>query len=68
MNARTLRDVEVRTTYDPPPIPERAFDWRATVYHRNGDMIFGFGAKEAEAIADLESLLDAMDVDPEDLA
>lgn len=47
-----MKKIEVE--YNPPPIPNRKFDWMATWegYDR-GDPI-GFGATEAEAILDLQ--------------
>lgn len=47
------------TAYDPPPIADRRFDWKA---YRPGDdeegHHVGYGRTEAEAIADLKRLDD----------
>ena len=41
-----------------PPIPYRGYDWSATLdSYEPGDLI-GWGATEAEAIADLEEKLE----------
>jgi len=53
---------DIITRYDPPPIPDRQFDWQA--YHKadhdnyDGQTNFraGWGRTEAEAIADLARL------------
>jgi hypothetical protein len=47
--------MNIQTSYDPPPIPIREFDWRAIdddTYSGPGSLI-GFGKTEAEAVADL---------------
>lgn len=46
--------MNIRTVYDPPPIPIRDFDWRAIdadTYDYTEPV--GWGRTEAEAIADL---------------
>jgi hypothetical protein len=44
---------DIRTSYDPPPVPSRAFDWNAVVGdYDEGDPV-GYGATEQEAIDDL---------------
>jgi len=59
--------VKVRTSFDCPPIPTRAFDWSAVTDDYDADCdLDGFfsthpigrGATEAEAIADLGEQLD----------
>jgi len=43
----------IKTSYDPPPVPSRSFDWNAVVGdYDEGDPV-GYGATEQEAIADL---------------
>ena len=53
--------MDIRTHYDPPPIPLRQFDWTAYDDHtyggEPGDAI-GYGATEAEAVADLMIQID----------
>jgi hypothetical protein len=47
--------MKISTSYDPPPIPIRSFDWMAVdddTYDGPGSPI-GLGATEQEAIADL---------------
>lgn len=39
--------------YDPPPIPYRTRDWSAVTDNYEGGDPIGYGATEAEAIADL---------------
>lgn len=61
--------LNINTSYDPPPIPIRKFDWRATLdgydpgepdgegsYH-GGDPI-GYGATKEEAVAELKAFLE----------
>ncbi len=60
---------KIITYYDPKPIPSRAFDWSAidsSTYDADCDQdgffttsATGWGATEAEAIADLQSQLEA---------
>ncbi len=47
-----------QTQYDPPPIPIRTWDWSAWYGDQDGDTIYGHGATETEAIADLEIALE----------
>jgi len=43
----------IKTSYDPPPVPFRSFDWKAVVGdYDEGDPV-GYGATEQEAIEDL---------------
>jgi len=59
--------MNIRTHYDPPPIPMRDSDWSAyddDTYDGPGSLI-GWGATEAEAIADLQEQLDSEDDVPE---
>jgi hypothetical protein len=58
--------VTIRTTYDPPPIPDRRFDWcaidddthdGAPDSHWRARRI-GYGPTEQEAIADLLAQLE----------
>lgn len=48
------------TTYVCPPIPARSCDWEASLEGREGDEDAprGWGATEAEAVADLTEQLD----------
>ena len=52
------------TTYDPTPLTTRAYDWTATTADYDGASDsptrhqIGYGASEAEAVADLQDLLD----------
>lgn len=56
---------EIKTTYDPPPIPIRDFDWCASVFCDDGDKMCGWGRTEKEAIDDLEQqLADIQDDQP----
>ena len=49
---------KIITFYSPTPMPIRNFDWSAvTSNYEEGDPI-GFGATEAEAIADLREQLE----------
>ena len=41
------------TKYDPPPIPDRRFDWSAYLVGASEDDPVGWGATKAAAIADL---------------
>lgn len=44
---------DVVTTYDPPPIPLRVFDWRATRDEYEPGLPIGFGRTERDAVLDL---------------
>lgn len=48
--------MKIKTSYDPKPIPSRTYDWIAVDddTYEEGNPI-GFGATEAEAIADLHN-------------
>ena len=49
---------KIKTTYDPPPIPMRQFDWSATFEDYDlGDPI-GHGATEKDALIDLQWYLE----------
>lgn len=48
---------KIITRYEPPPIPVRGYDWRAYLQEWDIDDPIGFGATEAEAIADLQEQL-----------
>ena len=48
---------KIVTSYVPPPIPNRGFDWTAIEDGYDEGGLIGFGATEAEAIKDLESQL-----------
>ncbi len=53
--------MDIVTTYAPPPIPSRAYDWAAIdrdSYSGNDTDPIGYGATEEAAIADLISQLD----------
>jgi hypothetical protein len=43
----------INTTYDPKPIPDRQFDWTAIENEYEPGRPIGYGATEAEAVADL---------------
>lgn len=47
-----------------PPIPTRSHDWMACLEDSDGDGPQGWGATEAEAVADLNVQIDS-DTDPE---
>lgn len=52
--------MQIKTYFDPPPIPVRSFDWRAiddATYDGEGCPI-GWGATEAEAIANLQEQIE----------
>lgn len=44
---------EIKTFYDPKPIPLRQFDWSAYRDNYEPPMPLGYGGTEAAAIADL---------------
>lgn len=50
--------MKITTQHIYPPIPIRTHDWMATVEHLNEDSPQGWGATEAEAIADLKQQLE----------
>ena len=46
--------MDIRTYYDPKPVPSRKFDWEAIDYSTHDyDSPVGHGATKEEAIADL---------------
>jgi len=48
---------KIVTRYDPPPIPDRRFDWSA--YYDPDDsegLHYGYGSTREEALADLDRL------------
>jgi len=56
--------MNIRTKYDPPPIPDRSFDWSAiddSTYDGAEDSgtrnQIGYGRTQAEAIDDLMEIL-----------
>ena len=55
LTASITLDNLVKTECDPKPIPLRQFDWEAWWANRDldEDAIIGYGATEAQAIADL---------------
>ena len=53
-----LEAPDIRTTYVHPPIPIRTSDWCACVKGQEEDGPYGWGATEAEAIADLKEKLE----------
>lgn len=57
--------MKINTQHICPPIPDRSFDWLATVDHLNEDSPKGWGKTEAEAVADLTEQMKA-DCDRED--
>jgi hypothetical protein len=44
---------DIRTSYDPPPIPHRQFDWTAIYDNYDGGDPIGYGKTEQDAIDDL---------------
>ena len=51
-----LPDVSIKTYYNPPPIPQRNYDWAAiddSTYGGEPSDPVGFGKTEEEAIRDL---------------
>ena len=56
--------MKIVTHYDPKPIPVRQYDWTAVTDEYDGAedssarSQIGYGATEAEAIADLQAQLD----------
>jgi hypothetical protein len=48
----------IRTTYVHPPIPIRISDWCACIEGQEEDGPYGWGATEAEAVADLQVWLE----------
>ena len=56
--------MKINTQHIFPPIPDRSFDWLATVDDMNEDSPKGWGKTEAEAIADLKSNLPEDRPDP----
>lgn len=53
--------MNILTTYAPPPIPDRRFDWTAIDADTYGGELadpIGYGATEAEAITDLKDQLE----------
>lgn len=57
VNQSTNDTSEYWIEYDPPPIPIRSFDWRATEPGYEPGAPIGWGSTREEAIADLESQL-----------
>ena len=53
-----LEAPDIRTTYVHPPIPIRTSDWCACIDGQEEDGPYGWGATEAEAIADLKEKLE----------
>jgi hypothetical protein len=53
-----LETPNIRTTYVHPPIPIRTADWCACVEGQEENGPYGWGATEADAIADLKERLD----------
>ena len=51
-----MTDRKIITDYDPPPIPWRVWDYCAMREGDTGEDLCGWGATEAEAIADLLEL------------
>jgi hypothetical protein len=54
--ANIFPDVDIATYYDPPPIPQRNFDWAAvdtSTYGGDPEDPVGFGKTKEEAIQDL---------------
>jgi hypothetical protein len=53
-----LEAPNIRTTYVHPPIPIRTSDWCACIDGQEEDGPYGWGATEADAIADLKERLE----------
>lgn len=49
---------KILTSYDPPPIPIRSFDWSAVTDNYEPGCPIGYGTTESEAIDDLNEQLD----------
>lgn len=45
--------MNIKTSYDHPPIPDRAFDWSAVTDNYDLGHPIGHGATKAEAVTDL---------------
>ena len=58
MSTSELDAPKIVTEYVYPPIPIRAFDWCATLDGYEPNDPIGWGATEAEAIADLQAILE----------
>lgn len=52
---------KIITEFECPPIPSRAFDWCAVTDDYEPGAPIGYGATEAEAIADLKQQLEDAD-------
>lgn len=51
--------MKIITTYDPPPIPDRCFDWSAVTENYDGPGCpIGRGRTAEEAVVDLRQQLD----------
>lgn len=50
--------MKITTQHIHPPIPDRCFDWLATVEHMNEDGPQGWGKTEEEAIKDLKGQME----------
>lgn len=48
------------TKYDPPPIPDRQFDWSAVEDSYDLGSPIGYGRTEEDAIADLKEQLNEL--------
>ena len=48
-----MTERKIITAYDPPPIPYRCNDWRATREGDDEDYVVGWGLTEQDAIDDL---------------
>ena len=51
--------MKIITKYDPPPIPDRNYDWSACHEGASEDDPVGFGKTEQEAIEDLKIELES---------
>lgn len=58
MGIYTSSERKIITEFVYPPIPIRSFDWSAVFDGYEPDEPIGWGATEAEAIADLQSLVE----------
>jgi hypothetical protein len=52
---------KIITKYDPPPIPQRQFDWSAVDENYEPGMPIGYGLTRAAAIIDLKELMEIDD-------
>lgn len=56
-NLTVIGGLRVRSNYDPPPVPDRSFDWSAW-FEGAEEMGSGYGRNEWVAILDLLHMLE----------